>query len=151
MPQESPILTGSLEDNLFCVEEGAHDVGELLESIGAERLLAACGDSVLGGAGRAVSGGERKWIALARALATELPVLLLDEPTAGLDRDAEARVLDALARLRGRRTVVLVSHQAEVVAIADRVVRVGEGEDVHVHEHEDEDVHEYEDEYEAQN
>jgi ABC-type lipoprotein export system ATPase subunit len=54
-------------------------------------------------------------------------------------------VLDALACLRGRRTVVLVSHQPDVVAVADRVVRVGE------HEDEDEYVHEYEDEYEAQN
>jgi ATP-binding cassette, subfamily B, bacterial len=72
-----------------------------------------------------VSGGERKWIALARALATGLPVLLLDEPTAGLDRAAQGRVLNALARLRGERTIILVSHQVEVVALADRVVEVG--------------------------
>src|SRR5690348_5083904 len=79
----------------------------------------------LGAAGRPVSGGERKWLALARAIATELPVLLLDEPTAGLDLEAERLVLDALAPLRGRRTMVLVSHVARVVAVADRVVRVG--------------------------
>ena len=119
-------------------------MADVLGSIGALRLLEGCDGAALGAAGRPVSGGERKWIALARAIATDLPVLLLDEPTAGLDRAAEMRVLAALEQLRGERTIILVSHQAEVVALADRVVRVGEREDVH----EDEDVHEYEDEYE---
>ena len=98
---------------------------DALRAIGATRLLDTCEGAELGAAGRSVSGGERKWIALARALATGLPVLLLDEPTAGLDRAAQGRVLDALARLRGERTIILVSHQAEVVALADRVVEVG--------------------------
>jgi ABC-type multidrug transport system fused ATPase/permease subunit len=132
MPQESPVLAGTLEDNLL--RDGGPDgsVREILDAIGAGSLLARCDVAPLGASGRAVSGGERKWIALARALATELPVLLLDEPTAGLDREAEARVLSALARLRGRRTVVLVSHQAEVVAVADRIVAVGSA--AHAHE-----------------
>jgi ABC-type transport system involved in cytochrome bd biosynthesis fused ATPase/permease subunit len=125
MPQESPVICGTLEDNLLCDADAGRSVRDILESIGADPLLVRCDDSELGAAGRPVSGGERKWIALARALATDLPVLLLDEPTAGLDRQARSRVLSALARLRGKRTVVLVSHEAEVVGIADRVVEVG--------------------------
>jgi ABC-type transport system involved in cytochrome bd biosynthesis fused ATPase/permease subunit len=93
--------------------------------MGAEWLVAECAERELGAAGRPVSGGERKWICLARALATDLPVLLLDEPTAGLDRDAEALLLEALDRLRHERTIVLVTHHAEPLKVADRVVRLG--------------------------
>jgi ABC-type transport system involved in cytochrome bd biosynthesis fused ATPase/permease subunit len=74
-----------------------------------------------------VSGGERKWIALGRAIASGLPVLLLDEPTAGLDGAAEDAMLAELERLRATRAIVLVTHQARVVRIADRVVAIGEG------------------------
>jgi ABC-type multidrug transport system fused ATPase/permease subunit len=125
MPQESPIITGTLDDNLFCESDAARSARDVLAAIGADELMSRCKDSELGAAGRAVSGGERKWIALARAIAPDLPVLLLDEPTAGLDRDARDRVLAALARLRGERTILLVSHQPEVVAIADQIVFVG--------------------------
>jgi ABC-type transport system involved in cytochrome bd biosynthesis fused ATPase/permease subunit len=71
---------------------------------------------------RPVSGGERQWIALARAIATDLPVLLLDEPTSALDAEAQGRALAAIARLRGKRTVILVTHRREPLAIADVVV-----------------------------
>ncbi len=63
-------------------------------------------------------------MAIARALSTGLPVLLLDEPTAGLDAASQERVLSALAALRGRRTVILVTHRPEPLALADRVVRL---------------------------
>ena len=59
------------------------------------------------------------------ALATRQPVLLLDEPTSGLDPDAQREVLEAIARLRGKRTVVMVTHRAEPLAVADRVISVG--------------------------
>jgi len=72
----------------------------------------------------ALSGGERQWIAFARAVATGLPVLLLDEPTASLDPAAQRRLLEAVAALRGERTVLLVTHRAEPLAIADVVVRL---------------------------
>jgi ABC-type multidrug transport system fused ATPase/permease subunit len=71
-----------------------------------------------------LSGGERQWIAVARALATGLPVLLLDEPTSALDPAAQKRLLDVIARLRGQRTVLLVTHRPEPLAIADVVVRL---------------------------
>jgi ABC-type bacteriocin/lantibiotic exporter with double-glycine peptidase domain len=51
--------------------------------------------------------------------------LLLDEPTSGLDPESQAQVLDAIARLRGERSVLLVTHRTEPLAIADHVVRLG--------------------------
>ena len=121
VPQDAPLLADSLEANVRLAAESA-DVGASLASLGAAGLADRLGAARLGADGRAVSGGERQWIALARALATELPVLLLDEPTSGLDARAQAEVLGAIARLRGKRSVILVTHRREPLVIADRVL-----------------------------
>ena len=121
VPQDAPILADSLEANIRLAADGA-DASASLAAVGAEHLAECLGRARLGADGRVVSGGERQWIALARALATELPVLLLDEPTSGLDPHAQAAVLAAIARLRGARSVILVTHRREPLAIADRVL-----------------------------
>jgi ABC-type multidrug transport system fused ATPase/permease subunit len=77
--------------------------------------------------GHALSGGQARRIALARALLRDCPVLLLDEPTAGLDAETET---DVLARLLGAtrgKTIVLVTHQPRLMALADRVVTLAHG------------------------
>jgi ABC-type multidrug transport system fused ATPase/permease subunit len=122
VPQDAPLLADTLAAN---VELGASRKSlASLEQVGGMRLEASLRDARLGAGGRAVSGGERQWIALARAIATEQPVLLLDEPTNGLDADAERRVLRTIEELRGRRTVLLVTHRKEPLSIADVVVRL---------------------------
>src|SRR5262245_51156127 len=92
-----------------------------LDAIGGRALAERQRERVHAG-GIELSGGERQWIAIARAVASDQPVLLLDEPTSGLDSDAQRRVLDALARLRGSRTIVIVTHRPEPLAIADQVI-----------------------------
>jgi ABC-type transport system involved in cytochrome bd biosynthesis fused ATPase/permease subunit len=135
VPQDAPVIAGTLAENVLLapgdrgaggqVDEGDHElVNDLLRRIGAEKLAHQCRNNALGAVGRPVSGGERKWICLARALATELPILLLDEPTAGLDGPAQRQMLTALDGLRGERTILLVTHQLEPLEIADRVIRL---------------------------
>ncbi len=125
VPQEPAIVCGTLAANVALgTPEGAADgAREALTLIGARSLLGR-EDAPLTGGGPELSGGERQWVAIARALSTGLPVLLLDEPTAGLDAVSQERVLDALAALRGKRTVILVTHRPEPLALADRVVRL---------------------------
>ncbi len=123
VPQDAPLLAATLEENV-CLAEGAADATAALAAIGAERLTRELSGARLGAGGRAVSGGERQWIGLARAVATQQPVLLLDEPTSGLDAAAQARVLEAIARLRGSRTVVLVTHRTEPLAICDQTLHL---------------------------
>jgi len=118
VPQDAPVVRDTLAVNVR-LGGGAVDPATLLAELGADLVL---DDEILGE--RPLSGGERQWVAMARALATGLPVLLLDEPTSALDPEAQARLLAAIGRLRGRRTVLLVTHRAEPLAIADVVVRL---------------------------
>jgi ABC-type multidrug transport system fused ATPase/permease subunit len=123
VPQDAPLLADTLDAN---VALGSDDPGatSVLGPLGAAHLPAALDGGRLGAGGRAVSGGEKQWIAIARAIATRQPVLLLDEPTNGLDPRAERAVLDAIGRLRGKRTVILVTHRREPLSIADVVLRL---------------------------
>ena len=126
VPQEAAVISGTLADN---VTLGAPEPLEVasestLQSLGAQSLVDRAGGMRLHAGGPELSGGERQWVALARALASGLPVLLLDEPTSGLDAESQERVLATLATLRGRRTVIVVTHRPEPLAIADRVVRL---------------------------
>jgi ABC-type multidrug transport system fused ATPase/permease subunit len=125
VPQDAPVLAGSLHDNVGFGARTTEEVDALVASVGGEALVASvrARGAVLA-TERPVSGGERQWIAVARALATDLPVLLFDEPTSALDGGAQARMLDAIRALRGTRTVVVVTHRPEPLALADVVVRL---------------------------
>lgn len=125
VPQDAPLVTGTLLDNVTLCGGDEKTARAALEQIGAGALLASLGNTTLGPGGRALSGGERRLVSIARALATGLPVLLLDEPTEGLDAAAETRVLEVLTWLKGQRSAIVVTHRPEVAAVADRVVTIG--------------------------
>jgi len=124
VPQDAPIISGSLEDNFHVAAVNRENGLAALTDIGGSDLISHIASVKLGASGRDLSGGERRWIGLARALATRLPVVLLDEPTTGLDPVSKQRVIDALIRLRGQRSLLCVSHDPDVIAVADQVVRM---------------------------
>jgi ABC-type multidrug transport system fused ATPase/permease subunit len=133
VPQDAPVLAATLDENVSLGARSgaarASDAAALLDEIGGGALVRSAAGRVLA-ADRAVSGGERQQIAFARALATHLPVLLLDEPTSALDAGAQDAMLAAIARLRGARSVVLVTHRPEPLAAADVVVRLAPASDL---------------------
>jgi len=132
LPQQPTLFRGAVADNVRLGDPGATDeaVAAAAELAGAHEFVSALPDgyqTVVGDGGRAVSTGERRRIALARAFLRDAPLVLLDEPTADLDPESAALVAEAVERLRVGRTVVLVAHRAELAARADRILRVDRG------------------------
>ncbi len=84
-------------------------------------------DERTGENGTRLSGGERQRLMIARALLAEAPVLVLDEATADLDADTEARVLDGVRRWRAGRTTIHIAHHAAALGEPDLVLGVEEG------------------------
>ncbi len=83
--------------------------------------------TVLGEFGANISGGQRQRLAIARAIVTDPPVLILDESTGGLDPVSEAQVLDKLFKHRWNKTTILITHRPKVVNRADWIVLLDQG------------------------
>ena len=132
VPQHPTVFRGTVADNISLGRSGAGDdeLRAAARLAGADefvRALPAGYDTVLGDGGRALSAGERRRIALARAFLRDAALVVLDEPTADLDAAAAALVAEALERLRAGRTVLLIAHRPELASRADRVVVLEQG------------------------
>ncbi|QEV99278.1 thiol reductant ABC exporter subunit CydC [Microbacterium caowuchunii] len=131
--EQSPYLFDeSLRQNLIFARDTATDdeLWAVLQRVGLAKWARERGglDADLGERGALVSGGQAQRIALARAVLAEFPVLVLDEPTAGVDPAAsDALLLDLLGAIDGRRAVVLISHVEVPAGLVDREVRMEAG------------------------
>jgi ATP-binding cassette, subfamily C, bacterial CydCD len=111
-------------------EDADADVWNALRAVGLDAEVAALPDGLetrVGPGGRGLSAGQRRRVAIARALVRDAGLLVLDEPTGDLDVEAERAVRDALAELRGDRSVVVLTHRVALAAEADRVVVLDRG------------------------
>ncbi|MFC8506350.1 thiol reductant ABC exporter subunit CydD [Streptomyces sp. NPDC057131] len=129
VPQRPYLFAGTIAENVRLARPDASDeaVRRALRDAGAEDFVAELPEgtaTVLGEDGAGLSAGQRQRLALARAFLADRPLLLLDEPTAALDGETEAAVVDAVRRLAAGRTVLLVVHRPALLAVADRVVRI---------------------------
>lgn len=128
LPQRPALLPGTVRSNLELFGP-LSDIDSACRAVGFDEVLAALPaglDEVIGRGGTGLSLGQRQRLALARALGSNAPVLLLDEPTAHLDGHAESRVLSAISdRAAAGATVVVVGHRGPVLSIGDDVVRLG--------------------------
>ncbi|MYY17632.1 MULTISPECIES: thiol reductant ABC exporter subunit CydD [unclassified Streptomyces] len=134
VPQRPHLFAGTIADNVRLARPEADDqaVESALREAGAYDFVAALPDGTrtpLGEDGAGLSAGQRQRLALARAFLADRPLLLLDEPTASLDGETEAGIVDAVRRLAEGRTVLLVVHRPALLAVADRVVALEPRED----------------------
>ena len=130
---ESELFSGTVRDNLI-LSDSAASTEELLEAAklsGLQDFLTdgeAGFDRHIGERGSHLSSGQRRILALARALVTPYKVLVLDEPTANLDTWTEARLIERLAKaVRPEQTLVIATHRQPVLELVDQLVVMEEG------------------------
>src|SRR5450830_396731 len=129
LPQQPRLLAGTIAEALRigAPEAGEEKLWEALQAAGCMELVAALPDALetrVGEGGLQLSAGELRRIALARALVREAPLLVLDEPTAHLDAGTAAQIRLALERLERKCTVVIASHDASLLSLADRTIEL---------------------------
>jgi len=132
VPQRPTVFRGTIADNIRLGAGAASDqhTREAAMLAGADRFIRALPlgyETIVGDGGRPLSMGELRRIALARAFVRDAPLVILDEPTADLDRTSADVVAEAIERLRVGRTVLLIAHRPELVRHADRVVYLDAG------------------------
>lgn len=133
--QETLIFDGTVRENIAFGRASASDNDIEAAAAAADadefiRQLPDGYDTWLGQQGRRLSGGQRQRIAIARALVRNTPVLILDEPTTGLDQGSSERVLLPLKRLMHGRTTILISHSATAIDAATAVIELNAGRKV---------------------
>ncbi len=132
VPQETLLLHDTVLKNVTLgdpeLDEGDAEVA--LRAAGAWEFVQSLPQGLetsVGEHGRSLSGGQRQRIAIARALAHRPRLLILDEATSALDTETEVAICQTLQKLRGRLTILAISHQSGLIDAADRVYRLQDG------------------------
>ncbi|MFF9347287.1 ABC transporter ATP-binding protein [Streptomyces sp. NPDC014734] len=132
LPQETLVLHDTIEENIGCghTDVTHRDVVAAARAADADgfiRTLPQGYDTVISTGTSRLSGGQLQRIAIARAMLRDAPVLLLDEPTTGLDRLAAQRIIEPLRRLAEGRTTIVITHDLALASDADRILVMDEG------------------------
>jgi ABC-type multidrug transport system fused ATPase/permease subunit len=140
--QETLVLQATARENIAVGRPRATDdeVRAAARAAGAAEFIEALPegfDTMLDARGRNLSGGQRQRIAIARALVRDAPVLVLDEPTTGLDELSRRRIVEPLRRLMRGRATIVISHDLLTVREADRIVVLDAGRVVECGGHEE--------------
>ncbi|ENM5880185.1 cysteine/glutathione ABC transporter ATP-binding protein/permease CydC [Vibrio metoecus] len=128
--QRVDILNGTLRDNLKLANAEATDeqLSEILRQVGLEKLLQDSAlNAWLGDGGRQLSGGEKRRIGIARALLHDAPILLLDEPTEGLDKQTEQQIMQLLHSHFANKTVLFITHRLINLEQMDAIALIEHG------------------------
>ncbi|MDX3757178.1 ABC transporter ATP-binding protein [Streptomyces sp. AK02-04a] len=132
LPQETLILHGTIRENIECGRPGASqaDIERAATDAVAHDFISVLPDGYdteIAPGTATLSGGQLQRIAIARAMLRSAPVLVLDEPTAGLDSIAARRVVQPLRRLMAGRTTIMITHDLSLAPDADRILVVDGG------------------------
>lgn len=132
LPQQTLILNGTVRENIACGRPGATDteIERAARDAAAHDFITVLPegyDTPIAPGTAALSGGQLQRIAIARAMLRSAPVLVLDEPTAGLDAIAARQVVRPLHRLMSGRTTIMITHDLSLAPAADRILVIDGG------------------------
>jgi ABC-type bacteriocin/lantibiotic exporter with double-glycine peptidase domain len=132
LKQEVPLFYATVQENLLLGRTVCEDeVQAAMEAAGFAEVVArmpeGLGTTIGGESPYRLSTGERQMLGLTRALLSDADLLILDEPTATLDKAREGRMVEYLAKLRGKRTVLVITHREALLPPADQVLRLVDG------------------------
>ena len=142
VPQTPFIFAGTIAENIGIGRMGA-TMDEMVQAARAAGIhdkiesLENQYDTIVGENGVGLSGGEKQRICIARALVSGAEVLLLDEPTASVDAETEKIIVNTLEQLRGKKTIILISHKLSLIQNADSIFVVSNGRITEQGRHED--------------
>ena len=130
--QETLVFEGTVRENIaYGRPEASHaEIERAARAADAHEFIAALPngyDTPIGERGRRMSGGQRQRIAIARAMVRDAPILILDEPTTGLDNESTRRVMAPMRRLMEGRTTIVISHNLMTVRSATEIVVLEHG------------------------
>ncbi len=130
--QESFLFNDTIRNNLLWTNQNATEaeIREALVQSSADEMVEKFElglETMVGDRGAKLSGGERQRLALARALVRKPTMLILDEATNALDPVNEGKIIEALERLKGKTTILIITHKPEMLSLADRIFSVEKG------------------------
>jgi ABC-type multidrug transport system fused ATPase/permease subunit len=130
--QETLVFDGTVAENIAYGRQGAtqEEIVAAAKAADAHEFISALPegyDTVIGQKGRLLSGGQRQRLAIARAMIRDAPVLILDEPTTGLDAESGERILEPLRRLMAGRATIVISHNLQTIRDATQVLVIEHG------------------------
>lgn len=132
VPQQTHIFHGSIRDNILLAKPGTDEKELACAAVGSGvdafvRLLPEGYDTLVGENGHRLSGGQRQRLAIARVLLKNAPVLLLDEPTAGLDAGGERDIMALIETAMAGRTTLLITHRLLGLENMDEILVMEQG------------------------
>ena len=129
LSQRSQLFAATIKENLLIAKPNATmiELNAAIKAAGLKKLISYLPEGIdtwVGESGLKLSGGEARRIALARLYLKDAPVLILDEPTEGLDADTEQEIFNALAKFAVNKTLIMVTHRESGLSLVDVIYRM---------------------------